>query len=108
MADLTTMTKKDALAYIKDGLRKSDAWLLRGLVVIYGFQTADEKASKETHEDNGMGFNGVDAEFLSSLAEQYQKRGTLTQKQIEFARRKMVKYAGQLLKVARGEVRVEA
>lgn len=83
-------------------------WSGRGLVVVYGFQTEAEKAIQATAEDNGMGFNGVDAEFLSSLAEQYQKRGFLTPKQIAFARRKMVKYAGQLLKVARGEVQASA
>jgi hypothetical protein len=108
MADLTAMTKKDALAFIKEGLRKSDAWLLRGLMVIYGFQTESEKAAQQTAEDNGMGFNGLDAEILSSFAEQYQRRGFLTPKQIDLARRKMVKYAGQLLKVARGEVQAQA
>jgi hypothetical protein len=104
MADLTSMTKKAGLEVIRQGLKSNDAWLLRGLVVIYGFQTESEKAMQATAEDNGLGFNGVDAEFLSSLAVQYQQRGSLSPRQVEFARKKMVKYARQLLMVARGEV----
>jgi|AntRauTorcE11897_2_1112592.scaffolds.fasta_scaffold00114_53 hypothetical protein len=108
MADLKSMTKKASLEVIRQGLKSSDAWLLRGLVVIYGFQTEAEQAMGVTAEDNGLGFNGVDSEFLSSLAEQYMKRGTLSPRQIEFARKKMVKYARQLLLVARGEVQASA
>ena len=97
---MTKLTKE----YIREGLEKSDSWLLRGLMVIYSFQTEAEKAMGVTQEDNGMGFNGVDAEFMTSLAEQYQARGFLTRNQIAHCRRKMLKYSGQLLKVAKGEV----
>lgn len=98
------MEKQITKAYIREGLEQSDSWLLRGLMVIYSFQTEAEKVSKMTAEDNGMGFNGVDAEFLTSLAEQYKTRGFLTPKQLIHCRRKMLKYSGQLLKVAKGKV----
>ena len=102
------ITKKAGMEIIREQLRTNDAWLLRGLVVIYGFQTESEQAMGVTAEDNGMGFNGLDAELLSSFAVQYMQRGSLSPKQIAWARKKMVKYAGQLLKVARGEVQASA
>ena len=55
---------------IKDLLQKNDKAVMRGLVVIYSLQTEDEKKTEETSEHNGVGFSGVDAKFLSSLAKQ--------------------------------------
>ena len=54
-----------------------------------------------TVEDNGIGFNGVDGAILSSFAQQLNRTGSLSPKQLFIARAKMVKYAGQLLAIAR-------
>lgn len=78
----------------------NDAALARGLLVIYGFQTAAEQASNVTNEDNGMGFNGTDAEYLSSVAQFVEKTGYLTVKQIPHVRKAMLKYWRQLAEVA--------
>ena len=53
---------------IKEKLANDGRWLVRGLLAIYDRQTADEKAVGATVEDNGIGFNGADAEILSSIA----------------------------------------
>lgn len=87
-------------AYIVAKLSSNDAWLMRGVVAIYNRQTADEQSSETTSHDNGIGFNGLDAPLLSSFAKQITARGFLTPKQLTFARKKMVKYAGQLLRIA--------
>lgn len=100
---MTTPTKWTKEA-IKARLEKDDKWLVRGLLAIYGRQTAEEQVCGQTVEDNGIGFNGVDAEILTSFAIQFQQRGFLTAKQLEIARKKMLKYAGQLAKIANGEV----
>ena len=83
---------------IKDLLKHNDKALIRAILVIYSYQTDNEKAWGETKYDNGMGFNGLDANLLSSFAQQYEQRHFLTDKQLFIARKKMPKYAGQLLK----------
>lgn len=91
---------------IKTMLQTNDNAVLRGVVVIYSLQTADEKAVGETREHNGVGFSGVDAEFMSSIAKFILSRGYLTDKQMTYARKKILKYAGQLTKVANGKLKV--
>ena len=44
---------------------------------------------------------GVDAEFASSLAQQYIDKGYLSPKQIVYTRKLMPKYAGQLSRIAK-------
>lgn len=90
--------------FIKEKILEDDRWLRRGILAIYSRQTEAEQARKTTIEDNGIGFNGVDAPFLSSLARQLQVRDWLSEKQSAIARRKMTKYAGQLEKIAGGKL----
>ena len=93
-------TKKWTKPEILEMLKKSDKALIRGLMTIYGYQTDEERVRGVTVEDNGMGFNGVDADFLTQIALSYQQYGRLTPGQIEWTRKKMLKYAGQLAKHA--------
>lgn len=96
------MDKKWTKEEIRKNMAENDKWLYRGLSAIYARQTADEQETHSTNHENGMGFNGVDAEFLSSLAQQVETIGWLTPKQREHARKKMNKYAGQLARIANG------
>ncbi len=95
---------------VSTNLKKDDVWVIRGIVAIFNYQTADEQASEETKEDNGVGFNSADANILSSFAKQIQKwnpdklRTPLSPKQFIIARKKMVKYSGQLARIANGEI----
>ena len=86
--------------FIVEQMEKSVKWLYKAIVAIYNGQTQDEKVTQATSHDNGIGFNGCDAFILSSFAEQINVRGFLTPKQIEIARKKMKKYAGQLARIA--------
>lgn len=88
---------------IRNKLATDDLWVCRGIVAIYRLQTADEKSTQSTSIDNGMGFNGVDAPFGSSLAVQYLERGSLSTKQTACARKMIRKYAGQLLRIAQAK-----
>ena len=97
---MKTWTKDE----MKDILTRYDDQLCRAVVKIWEYQTADEQKVGETKEHNGVGFNGTDAHILSSFAEFYKRTGFLTQKQIVIARKKMMKYAGQLCRIANGEV----
>ena len=85
---------------IKELVQTNDKVLYRALKRLYDCQTADEKASKHTNEHNGRGFNSIDADFLSSLAEFLIKNGFLTEKQKFYARKKLVKYNKQLTRLA--------
>lgn len=85
---------------IKELVQTNDTVLYGALKKLYACQTADEQNTKETKEHNGVGFNGFDAEFLSSVAEFLLKRGFLTEKQKMYTRRKLVKYNKQLTKLA--------
>jgi hypothetical protein len=102
-AELRALTVK-----IREKLETSDRWLIRGILAIYARQTADEKSAEETVENNGIGFSGFDAQILSSYATQILEweagrstyRNPLSRPQIEAARRKMAKYAGQLARIS--------
>jgi len=89
---------------IRRMLASDDRWLVRGLLAIYKLQTMDERAQQSTKHWNGVGFNKHDAGFLSSLAESFKKYDRLTPKQVKACRKAMLKYAGQLAKIANGEV----
>ena len=62
------MTKRTdwTKAEIRANLEASDKWLCHGLIAIFNKQTEDEKQDGRTSHDNGIGFNGVDAEILSN------------------------------------------
>lgn len=81
---------------VKQHILTSETAFYKALIRIYNNQTQDEKSVQETKHYNDMGFNGVDAKFLSSIASQYLKNGKLSPKQIAFGRKKLVKYAGQI------------
>lgn len=87
--------------YIREALLGSDKWLIRGLLAIYAHQTHDEQRAESTQEDNGIGFNGADANILSSIAKQVQRTGTMSIKQTAIVRKKMLKYSGQLHSIAK-------
>jgi hypothetical protein len=87
--------------FVREKIATDDRWLLRGLVAIYHKQTEDEQRDAATKHTNGVGFTGVDATFASSLAEQVIRRGSLSPKQMIFARKIMKKYAAQLVRIAK-------
>lgn len=91
---------KDYIQYYID--RRDDA-VIRALILIYDFQTSDEKAIGETRESNGVGFSGSDSEILTSFADQYKSKGWLSHKQIAMARKKIRKYWNQLYKLRTDE-----
>lgn len=93
-ADLTT--KKAKVQFIRDKLSNDKQWAIRGLLRIYSCQTTSEQAANETEESNGVGFNGMDAELLSSFAQQYIQHKNLSDKQMIWVHKKMPKYASQL------------
>lgn len=85
-------------------LRTNDDQLGRALVALYARQTEDEQEAKVTGHSNGLGFNSVDAPFLSSVAESFNKYGRLTEKQADAVRKCIKKYLRQLVDIANQKV----
>lgn len=81
---------------VKELIMRNDKAVIRGISLLYSFQTEEEQYNEETTVNNGKGFSGVDAKFLTSLAKQIEEGRTLTPKQIDSARKRMVHYSGQI------------
>lgn len=93
-------TKEEIRKYLELDLR----WLERGVLAIYKFQTEEEKLEKDTFHSNGIGFNGADAKYLSYIAEYLKSGKHLSGEHIKKVRHKMLKYSGQLCKIANKEL----
>jgi hypothetical protein len=89
-------TIKDRRQFIRTKLETDKAWATRGLIRIFDNQTLDEQSSEATIRNNGIGFTPADAEFLTSLAKQFQSKGYLSPKQTVILHKRMPKYAAQL------------
>ena len=85
---------------IKNLIQTDDRVLYKALKKLYAEQTSSEQRVGETRERNGVGFNGPDSYFLSSVAEFLIRKGFLIDKQKAVTRRKLAKYTGQLTKLA--------
>jgi len=92
---------KDEIAHL---LETNDGFLFRALGRVYERQTAEEQLSQATLKQNGVGFNGVDAQVLSDIYTRSLRYGGLTARQTALVRRKMRKYAGQVTQIANGRL----
>lgn len=103
---MTTNTANYTPEFIKAAMLRNDAigykWLTRAIQAIWNFQTNDEQMTDETRHSNNVGFNGADANILSSFARQLQAGRNLSIKQLAIAKKKMPKYAKQLARIANG------
>jgi hypothetical protein len=98
------VTQKQITAYVRQQLATNPVWAVKALVRIFQEnQTSDEQASEATTHDNGIGFTGTDANFLSSLAKAQLKYGKLSDKQMVFVFKKMPKYSKQVISFSNQE-----
>lgn len=90
-------TKEELVQGLKSQIARNNNQVVKALLTVYRNQTYEEQTVQETIEDNGIGFNGTDAEFCSSLAENYLRFHRLSDKQYSSLRKVMQKYARQLI-----------
>lgn len=109
--DGTASNLGEIVDHMRFALMTNDDYLEKAILRLYKYQTEYEQQVQTTTLYNGVGFNGTDAKFLSSLAEwmldkthtppsernKYVVRRHLTPKQRYVARKKAMKYAGQLI-----------
>jgi hypothetical protein len=100
---LKTVKFGEAKGIVRHMLMTNNEWLVRGLVALHNRQTEDEKRTQDVKYLNKMGFNSADAAILSSFAEQWKRKTWLSDKQMVKLRGLMLKYAGQLARISRGE-----
>lgn len=93
------VTKAELMGYLRQMLTTNKTWAIAALLRIYANQTASEKAGKDTHNLNGIGFTVGDACLLTKFAEWYKGHGWLSPKQLKWVFVKLGKYAGQLAKM---------
>lgn len=94
------MMEKISSNFIANKIDTDNRWLERGVLAIWKFQTQTEKFNTATQFNNGVGFNGADGHFLTSLGNILNKGYHLSPKQIIVARKRMKKYVGQLTRIA--------
>jgi hypothetical protein len=99
-------TKIAIKTFLKHKLATDQAWALKALAAVFANQTESERQVGATVEDNGCGFSGCDAEFLTSLAKQAASRGTLSPKQMVHLHKKIARYHGQIEPLIVGEKRI--
>lgn len=109
--DGTAKNLDEIVNHMRLALMTNNDYLEKAILKLYKYQTEHEQQMQDTAVLNGVGFNTIDANFLSSLAEwildrkhasaakkdKYVVRRHLTNKQLLFARKKVTKYAGQLV-----------
>ena len=79
---------------------QDDSAAIGALMAIYAFQTQDEKEVRSTKYQNGVGFNGTDSTFCSSLCQQYRSKGRLTEKQLAAVKKLLPKYWKQVPEIS--------
>lgn len=93
-------SKKEIEMAIKAAITTERDRAIKAMLRIYEYQTEDEKACGTVDNLNGVGFAGTDAELLTSFCKQFEKRKSLSDKQMEILFKKIGKYAGQLTRQA--------
>jgi len=82
---------------IQEKLKSDIRWMERAVLVLFDRQTSDEQLDLDTHHMNGVGFNGMDARYLSWVATYIRKGNHLSGRHIEKVGKKLPKYWKQIL-----------
>lgn len=99
--------KKEWKRYLHNLLKTNDTALLRAVVIVYEGQTQEEVYSYKSLENNGVGFNKFDAEFLTGIAHKIKLGKKITDEEMYILRTKMPKYWRQLMKISKENIRKE-
>ena len=64
----TFTNQKQWEAYLKNLLKTNDSALIKAIVLVYDLQTAEEKNTGKSIEENKIGFSKIDAYELGNIA----------------------------------------
>lgn len=94
----TYTNKQDLIKALRNQLERNVSVAAKACTRIFEYQTAAEQETESTRFYNGVGFTGSDAGILSSFAKQINRGRQLSEKQNYILKKRMPKYAGQLVK----------
>lgn len=89
-------TKIETLAFIRMKLQTDPRWAKRACQKIFNFQTVSERNNKISVENNGVGFNKVEAPLLSAIASRLNQHNKISDKDLSTLLLRMEKYAKQV------------
>ena len=99
-----------AKKYTKDNIKAllavNDLAVFKGFIRIWQLQTESERAVEDTMLRNGVGFSGYDGNWMTGIGNNVVKYKQITEGQFLAIKKMMHKYAGQLAKIANGEISV--
>lgn len=85
---------------IKDLLIQNDKAVIKGMLALYARQLPEERKYMTATAENGAGFNRIDAPLLTLKSVQAKNQKGLPKKDIAQIRPILLKYSGQLAKIA--------
>lgn len=88
-------------AYIQGLLKENDEAVKQALVRLYNCQEQDEMRDKKSVHENGIGFNKVDAYYLSKSAEKVLRGLQLPEWELNTCRWSIMKYWRQLTEMSK-------
>jgi hypothetical protein len=94
----TNCGKQEAMRFYIE--QASERQLRNALEAIFQRQTFSEQEMDSTHDSNGRGFTGVDAQILSDIHKKGKLYGCLKGRQIDLVRKRMKRYSRQLVDAA--------
>jgi len=93
-------TRKQIVSYMRLRLRYDWNWTSQALLRLYEFQTLSEKTSGVSVEQNGMGFSGFDAPFLSHVVCRLRCHANFAPEMKDKIQRKVRRYAEQVVEIS--------
>lgn len=97
----TFTNQKQWESYLKNLVKTNDRALIKAILFIYDLQTAEEKNTGKSVEENNVGFSKVDAYEMGIIAKKIKRGGPLTKSEIAKSRNKMPKYWKQLMIISK-------
>jgi hypothetical protein len=88
-------------AYIQGLLKENDEAVKQALVRLYNCQEQDEMRDKKSVHENGVGFNKIDAYYLSKSAEKVLQGKQLSESELNACRWSIMKYWRQLAEMSK-------
>ena len=88
-------------AYIQGLLKENDEAVKQALVRLYNRQEQDEMRDKKSVHENGVGFNKIDAYYLSKSAEKVLQGKQLSESELNACRWSIMKYWRQLTEMSK-------
>ena len=100
----TFTNQKQWESYLKNLIKINDSALIKAIVLIYDLQTAEEKNTGKSVEDNKIGFSKIDAYELGNIAKKIKRGQSLTEAEVAKSRNKMQKYWKQLMVISKKQM----